>query len=521
MQDEHRLALMLARLVDLLCRSPDATDDHKAALNSVGEITGRRSWSLAVKGLQISVEGVQIPPDVPLVPILVGQMRLHNVAEIHIGFGASGLDVMQLAKALAADPEQDKSGADVPELLRKANVQRIWVLSAKAAKAASQIREMRVTDQLKASGFVKPKEPVADPGTDRLSLVATGEAPDAHGRLSPRMPLASQKLGDAMKALAGLEAGTALSQGLSELTDAVVAASRTGKAEEVVEALALGIRQEAAATDEETRRTYGVALRRMLGLEVLRPLAGLLRDPLYANDVMTVMERAGTTGTQLLLDLLVAAPTFAERKVFLSALRKMGAGTDNVISMLGHHQWYVVRNVADLVGELHMEEAVPALGGIAEHGDARVRRSVGIALARIGSRSAVRFLRSFLFDPDQNVRLAVVKELRGPGVGALAMSLINAADEEANVALKAEYYRALGRIGTREAVNALAQAAQPRGGLFGQRNVPGRKAAVEALVLVGSDAAVDVLKSLTEDKDREVRELAKKGIKEIRTNKPD
>ncbi len=478
MQDEHRLALMLARLVDLLCRSPDASDDHKAALNSVGEITGRRSWSLAMKGLQISVEGVQIPPDVPLVPILVARMRLHSIAEVHIGFGASGLDVMQLAKALAADPEQDRSGAGLPERLRKANVQRIWVL-------------------------------------------ATGEAPDAHGTLSPRLPSVSQRLGDAMKALAGLEAGTPLSQGLSELTDAVVGASRSGKTEEVAEALAIGIRQEAAAADEETRRTYGVALRRMLGLEVLRPLAGLLSDPLYANDVMQVMERAGTTGTQLLLDLLVAAPTFAERKGFLSALRKMGEGTDNVVSMLGHHQWYVVRNVADLVGELRMEEAVPALGEIAEHSDARVRRSVGIALARIGSRTAVRFLRSFLFDADHSVRLAVAKELRGPGVGALTMTLINAADEEANVGLKAEYYRALGRIGTPDAVNALAQAAQPRGGLFGQRNTQARKAAVEALVLAGSEAAVDILKSLSDDKDREVRDLAKRGVKEIRTNKPD
>jgi HEAT repeat protein len=521
MQDEHRLALMLARLVDLLCRSPDASDDHKAALNSVGEITGRRSWSLAMKGLQISVEGVQIPPEVPLVPILVGRMRLHNVAEIHIGFGASGLDVMQLAKALSDDPEQDEPGAEVPERLRKARVQRIWVLSAKDARVASKVRNMRVTDQLEASGFVKPKEPVAESRDDRLSLIATGEAPDARGRLSPRMPVGSQKLGDAMKALAGMEAGTALSQGLSELTDAVVGASRSGKTEDVAEALAIGIRQEAAATDEETRRTYGVALRRMLGLEVLRPLAGLLRDPLYASDVMMVMERAGTTGTQLLLDLLVAAPTFAERKDFLSALRKMGEGTDNVISMLGHHQWYVVRNVADLIGELRMEEAVPALGEIAEHSDARVRRSVGIALARIGSRTAVRFLRSFLFDSDHNVRLAVAKELRGPGVGALAMTLINAADEEARAGLKAEYYRALGRIGTPDAVNALAQVAQPRGGLFGQRNIPARKAAVEALVLAGSDGAVEILKSLTEDKDREVRELAKRGIKEIKANKPD
>src|SRR2546426_8890751 len=50
-------------------------------------------------------------------------------------------------------------------------------------------------------------------------------------------------------------------------------------------------------------------------------------------------------------------------------------------------------NVAELIGELGMDDAVPALGKCLDHEDERVRKAVGLALAKIGTRGAAEPLR--------------------------------------------------------------------------------------------------------------------------------
>jgi HEAT repeat protein len=530
MRDEDRLALMLGRLVELLQRSPDMSDDHKAALDSLGQLTSQRSWSLQLKGTQLSVEGGPVPPEVPLVSELVARMRSHGAAEIHMGFGAAGLDIMLLVKALVQEPREVGSVAGLADQLRRERVRRIWVLGAEQAKEARASRQMRTSEALEASGMraaesmeLPQLETVASSDT-AAERMASGEALPEPVQRDSELPreaapvrgaAGGRRLVARMAALGGLGAGEELARGLSELTDQIVRAGREGRNEEVAEALVEGVRQEEGADGEDVRRAYGVALRRMLGPEVLRPLADLLLDPLYAKDVMVILRRAGKTATQLLLDLLVAANTFAERRAFMAALREMGEGTDNVISMLSHHQWYVVRNVADLVGELKIEEAIPALGEAANHVDARVRSSVGIALVRIGTRATARYLRSLVRDADPQVRRTVVRELGGAGLGALVGTLINQADEEEDDTLRGEHYRALGRIGTTEAVQALAKVAHTRGGLFGKKDTMVRRAAVEGLILAGSDAAKEVLRELSRDRDKDVKERAQEGLREL------
>ena len=150
------------------------------------------------------------------------------------------------------------------------------------------------------------------------------------------------------------------------------------------------------------------------------------------------------------------------------------------MNMLGHHEWFVVRNVADLVGELAIEEAIPALGKAVEHKDARVRLAVGVALAKIGTPRTVRYLRAALHDKDPRVRASVAREIGGTGLSALVMPLINAIDTEELDEIRGEYYRALGRIGTPDAIRALKEAASKTGGLFRSRGGTLRAAAVKA-----------------------------------------
>lgn len=143
-----------------------------------------------------------------------------------------------------------------------------------------------------------------------------------------------------------------------------------------------------------------------------------------------------------------------------------------------------------------------------------------MALAKIGTPETVRYVRAALRDSDPQIRTDVVKEIGGHGQAALVMSLVNAIDEESNDRVKAEYYRALGRIGTADAVQALAKGIKPKGGLFGGRSPAWRLGAVQGLVLAGGQQAVQLLQSLTEDRDKEVQKTAREGLREISSIRP-
>src|SRR5256884_3849463 len=118
------------------------------------------------------------------------------------------------------------------------------------------------------------------------------------------------------------------------------------------------------------------------------------------------------------MDRLVASPTMDERRSAFDALRHMTEGTDQLVHALEHREWFVVRNVAELIGELGIEAAVPALARQLEHEDERVRKAVALALAKIGTRTAVEPLRRALHDPSPEVRMQVALGIGGQNTAA-------------------------------------------------------------------------------------------------------
>ncbi len=135
-----------------------------------------------------------------------------------------------------------------------------------------------------------------------------------------------------------------------------------------------------------------------------------------------------------------------------------------------------------------------------------------MALARIGTPSAVKFVGNLLRDANPDVRLTVVKAVAGSGLGALAMPLATAAEAEEDEALRAELYRALGRVGSNEAVQALILAAQPGGRILGRVSSKKRLHAVEALGLADNPRAKGFLRDLTKDRDKHIREAAEEAL---------
>jgi HEAT repeat protein len=171
--------------------------------------------------------------------------------------------------------------------------------------------------------------------------------------------------------------------------------------------------------------------------------------------------------------------------------------------------------VAEAMGFQRVVEAIPGLVRCLSHADARVRRAAATALARIGTPETVEPLRTVLKEGDPELRALIASSIGGHGSRALAMPLVALAEHEEQLEVLKEYYRALGRIGSPEAVQALALAAESGGRFLGRRPTAQRVAAVEGLRIVGGRGAKPALQALAADGDRAVRELAAVALKEL------
>jgi len=276
------------------------------------------------------------------------------------------------------------------------------------------------------------------------------------------------------------------------------------------------VKAEQQVSDASRKRQYSIALKRMYSKALLEAIAEVANHPSDRDAALLVLRRAGEDGVEVLLELLVAAPTIEERRGIFMALTGMKEGTDQLVHMLGHSQWFVARNVAELAGELALEEAVPGLGQQLNHTDERVRKAAALALAKIGNSAAAEPLRRALRDKSPEVRIQVALGVSGKKSSALAMPLVAAMEEEQDENVERELILALGRIASPAAVQALITFAQPGGRLFGRKPAALRVSAVEALRLAATPAAVGTLEGLTDDGDKQVRVAAQSALADLK-----
>jgi HEAT repeat protein len=278
------------------------------------------------------------------------------------------------------------------------------------------------------------------------------------------------------------------------------------------------VRLETKVQDESHRRLYSIALRRLISRSSLEQIARMLPQTEQRNESISVLRRMGADATEILIQLLVAENDVGHRRAYFNAVTQMTEGTDLLVHMLGHDEWYVVRNVAELCGEMKLEAAVPALAKRLGHSDERVRRAATSALTRIGSPGTMEPLRKALQDTSPLVRLQAASGLEGTRARNLVPALSRLVEEESHPDVQREMLHALGRIGTPEAIETLIRASQPAKGLFKKKPQAIRVESVEGLRLAGGPASVAALQDLEKDKDEAVRKAAGQALKTVLTS---
>ncbi|MEO7964537.1 MAG: HEAT repeat domain-containing protein, partial [Gemmatimonadaceae bacterium] len=263
-------------------------------------------------------------------------------------------------------------------------------------------------------------------------------------------------------------------------------------------------------TDPDQRRAWLIHVRRLCTSGTLRAIGLLIARQRDMRDAgHRVLGWSGDLGADVLLDLLTNSEHSGDRRAYRTAILSCPASVTPLMHMLDDDRWFVVRNAVELLGELKATESDAKVAAALKHSDARVRRSAATSLAKLATARAIPALLPLLNDSSATVRLATVhglSQLKSPRAVA---ALLPALDRESDVEVQQAIFGALASHPTDAAVERLAQAAQP-GSILNRRSASMRLPAVHALAEAGTAAAFSALRTLTTDRDREVRSAAER-----------
>jgi hypothetical protein len=512
MDHSTTFARHFARLVYLLLHEPKNIANQKAALRLLVAMSKEGEVTLALRDWQVVANGSLLPAQFEGVQDLGAQLIGHAVTELVAEREATAADLLGIARALATEPVPGDGGRDLADKLA--------ALGAKTVRVTLSIGARRNTRDV-----VVPQEepPPARRNTRDLVAASPADAPP------PRRPSVEMGLmrgltdtylsqfaapetsrGSISGGFTQLDATTSVNE-ITKLLDGVAAGAEAAFRESDSETLAVAMagiaKREASAADANIRRAYGAAVRRLAKKPILAAIAPLLAThrEMY-DDLFAVFARTGDDGAEALIEQLNAAQSLADRRVYFDSLRKLKAGVQVLIHHLGDSRWYVVRNAAELLGEMSAGDAEPKLAELLQHDDDRVRKAAVSALSKMTGAGAVKGLAASLDDDGPGVRMRAAAALGNSKTPAASNALIKHLEREDVPEVQHACLASLGKIASGDAIRFLTKAAQPESRLFKKKATAYRVAAVRALGEARTPAAMGALQNLLHDKEKDVRE---------------
>lgn len=501
MASPYPVSSLFGALFFLVRHEPGATEHHAALAAALRASHGPGELRIEIEPESLVIDGMPVMLESPGATMLFEQMYLHGVRLLSVHPDAGEADLIRFATVLGAFPGTYDSYAQVVDALGSSAARLTLTQGANDFEVFRSMpwrpRGVYGTDEAEAPRLDVP----------RIQSEATSE----YQRFQ-ELVLDHDLIQEPAPAQAGPVDRTRppLESLVSHGRDAIEREDWGG----LLEVALLIAEGESEAPSELASSTYRIELKRLMTRKHLAMIARFLQGE-RKQDAIALLRRFGADSTEILMDLLIQAMTIGERRGYYSAITQMSEGAEAVMQHLGHQQWYVVRNAADLCGEMGLADAVPELARQVSHPDERVRKAVAEALGKIGTPQAMEPLRQLMSDLSPAVRLKAVANLKGRGARGMPPVLAELLRTEENTDVQHEALLALGRIGTPDALVQLREWAQPGGKLLGRKPLAVRLVAVKALALAGP-AALDIMGALERDEAPEIRAAASAAIAALR-----
>ena len=456
---EH--ALLFAKSFALLLEEVQAATDMTNVRSSLLRVRRfSRSYGLTVDWAddRLAVNGIRLQRPLPALMRLSLAMQQHGVAKLVLGTGSLPRELLELAMLLARPRATHAGAPGIFEEVRNASLWSVQVFG--AARSISSVE----SDATKADIALDGDELIAD----RVRALTT-------------------------------EAGTALgARDVARLASALAALATV----------------EAGVTNPDRRARWSSGFEQAATKDALRALVAAL--PTCGNaigDAFLALRRAGDAGADELIEQLLKSESMDVRRACFDALAEVRRGTDQLLKMLQHEQWFVVRNAACLLGMMHSKSSEPELTATMSHADARVRAAAVTSLLQLDTPSSRATARGAIRDDSPEVRRRAVRGfLSEPGAFANVDKLLQALERETDLDVQIEFLYALGTLATPDAVQRLIRLCSSDGR---QRPTDFRIAAAEALASARLGAAVPMLRAMLKDPDIHARAAARHLIRAV------
>ena len=517
------LARQFAHLTWLILHEPANTEEQKTALRGLHTTAKAGAVNLAANHEALEANGEPVPRQLTGVEDLLAQMALHGLAMVTVAVNAKPADLLTAARIIGGMPVIGDGGVAAEAQRVAAGVTTVRfaarprVLPEKPPRATTATELPSLEGMEFGEVFDDPLARAQSRATPRATQAITSGEHRGGGGLFDQFAAARTPTESYDVVLARIEHtmdSDIIARGLEDLTILAEEAARDGKMAVVTEILSRLGKREPSLPHFESRRAFSLTLRRVAKPEILKYVAGQLpHDEARRDDNVAILIRAGDAGAEALIERIAAGTHQRDRRMYVQALSRMEPGVPSLLRMLDDERWFVVRNAADLLGELQVSEAEQPLNALLQHGDERVRKSATSALMRMGTPKALEMIQRALTDPVPQTRIHAAAALAArKDVRTSAPHLLRSLEIEKDEEVQTAFLMALGRFATPEAVQRLISAAAPKKGLFDRKTSGHRIAAVSALGEARTSEALAALRGLTQDKDEDVRNAASFAI---------
>jgi HEAT repeat protein/PBS lyase HEAT-like repeat-containing protein len=494
-----------ARLVSLLMHDVGNVDEQKVSLRALVTVSKSDPITMVARDWQLVVNDQPVPGALTGVQDVAGQMGAHSILSVRIAEGASAADLLGLARIIAAGARAGDGGALAKRKLAGLAAKGILLQTAEPEPAPT-VAEAPTLIVAAESPSARPENaPASRPVHEGPTIISQLAGADVT-KLTPEQLFAM------------LDSTRSADDCTKVLDDLVLLAEncvRVGKPGAVGDIFYGIVSRDAGVSpsDAEIKRAYVMAIRRMAKPALLRGVATLIpKKPERRQHYYEVLERTGEDGADAVIEQISQAPTNEDRRTLFEVLQELQSAVPALKRMLGDSRWFVVRNAADLLGEMAATQAESELVALLRHSDDRVRRSATNALLRLGTPEALKGIYEAVNDKSPEVRMHAAVAIATRKDGRTSGTLIRAIEDEQDGDVQLAMIAALGKVGTPDAVQKLVKMAEAEGRLFKKKTPALRVAAVQALGEAKTPAALNALKELTGDKDRDVRDTATRAL---------
>jgi len=237
------------------------------------------------------------------------------------------------------------------------------------------------------------------------------------------------------------------------------------------------------------------------------------------GDIRQYLVLLGTNSMPNMIHMLGELQEMKQRKVLCEILAEFGRQESGVLSQaLMDDRWYLVRNIAMILGMTKEPGAVKHLEKVLGHPNVKVRREVVKALENINSEDTKNLFRVALNDEDSVIRIRALKALKKFKDPALFRTLKESASIEElkkrSFEEKREMLETLAVLGGRDVLPVLSELFKKRGLLEKDEITEIRACAAYGLGLINTPEAIALIEKETGSRKDILREACVRALKE-------